>query len=646
MVTVVVMTGVATLGIIAGASPSGTGPPRASAEAQPADPGASDPAPPAGAPASARAGDQAGEAPANREEAGEGLLAAPPPTFMIAPFDNRTDIAGLYWLRAAAPFLLAERAEQVLALRLAPGQPPWLLPHERRSPADAAAVAARATAAGADWMWTGWLAGHRGALELSVQLWRVVEGEAEPVGTTVRHGPQEQIFRMLGEAALELAAVAGLDADADAAQTMSAAPTSDFYAFTLFGRGLADLAGISPGGWVTWRSERSRLQRAKRHMARAVNIAPRFAPAQRVLGEVQRALGENDAARARIESALRLDPGYLQALTARAVLAREDGEPGRAETLYRAYLAQRPWDMQRRYDLGRMLWANDRMEAARVELSRVVAQDEDHLDARRILVRIHARRGETDALIRELEALLQRDATDAANRFDLAAAYMAKGRVADAVRLYESLTKSPDASAQAYKFLGDLYRRRGDTDRARRFYSRALEAAPDDPRPYFLLGALHLEAGDEAAAEDVFRHAQRFKSYASRVHNNLGAIAYHHGKHGEAIWYLRRAVWMRPRSARYRYNLALALSATGDLTGALVEIRAGLGGAPEHAGLHYLRGVVRLRQGKHDEARTSFENTLRLAPDHADARYNLVRLERMRREAPAEAAAETSAAPQ
>jgi tetratricopeptide (TPR) repeat protein len=582
--------------------------------------------------------------PAARPEDGGARV---PASFAVARFENRTGSPGLDWLAAAAPFLLAEWLEQHVPLR--PVHDQWVLPRGKAAPVDAAAVASLAAAApagAADWMWTGWLAGHRGDLELGIQLWSVRAGSAVLVDSAVRRAPQEQLFRMLGESASELVERAGVGRDAgmsrsgvgrgddrDLARILAVPPTGDFYAFTLFGRGLAEIAGAGAAGQGRARgSETGHLRRAESHLARAVHVDPRLAEAQRVLGEVYLALGRRDEARGRIQAALRLEPGYVPALATRAALARGDGELRRAEDLYRALLAHRPWDAVRRYELGSLLWERGRVDAAYEELARVVAQQPEHVEARRILVRVHAQRGDQEALIADLEALQRLSAAGIDDRFGLAAAYAAAGREDEALHLYQALASEPAARAQALKLLGDAYQRQGDLVRAVASYRRAIQVAPDDPRSYFLLATLHLASGETAAAEEVFRRSLRFRSLAPIVHNNLGAIAHRRGRYHEAMWYLRRAVWMSPHSARYRYNHALAMAAAGDLTGALVEVRAGLRIDPEHAELHYLHGVIKLRQDALEEARTSFENALRSMPDHPDARHNLARIEAIQRE--------------
>jgi Flp pilus assembly protein TadD len=108
---------------------------------------------------------------------------------------------------------------------------------------------------------------------------------------------------------------------------------------------------------------------------------------------------------------------------------------------------------------------------------------------------------------------------------------------------------------------------------------------------------------------------------------NLGAIALKEGKAKEALFFLSRAAKRRPHKAQIRYNHALALRALERHAEALNELRAAQAAAPNDAGIHFLAGVVALRLGLLVEAERDFRESLRLDPQHEDARHNLALLE-------------------
>ncbi|ACY15897.1 tetratricopeptide repeat protein [Haliangium ochraceum] len=561
-----------------------------------------------------------------------------PPSFAVARFANRGAVRGLDWMETALPFVLAERLAQHAPLR--PVFDTWVVPRGQGAPDAAlgetpgAEVAAYARALAPEspprWLWTGRIDGNnRAALSLRVRLWSLEAGAAAATLAAERtaEGAQEDLLRLAGEAAAELAGAIPGVVPGPLAAPLSAPASPDFYAFTLFGRGLFDLAAALG----TPAQVRYRRVLAERDIRRAVLIDPQFAEAQRMLGELERAGGSLDEARSRLAAALRIRPDYLPALEGRAAVARAEHERQRAAELYARILALRPWAHGYRFELGTVLWELGRVDDARQALEGLIEHAPDHLPARRLLVRIDSERGDYQALIGSLEAMLRLAPGDVQAYFDLAAVYRAVGRDVDAAALYQSvaLDEGADAStrARAYKLLGDGARRRGELEAAATAYEHALALAPHEARSYFLLAGMFIEAGEMARAEEMLRQVLAMPEHAADAYAGLAALSYRRGNLSEALWYAHRASWRRPESAALHYNVAVALSALGREADAMYEIRQGLRRAPEHAGLHYLHGVVLLRQARYGEAKPWFEAALRIEPGHEDALHNLERLD-------------------
>ncbi len=543
-----------------------------------------------------------------------------PEPFAVMAFENRSGVSGLEWLGSAVPFMLAEKLAELGTLRPAFG--PLVLDHGRPVTANAEQVVSFASRHHAVWVWTGWLRRPDWDFELAISLWRVDGDQAKLIGSVVARDDFKYVHRMVGDAIVQLSQRAGLAVPRGALQIGQREPTADFYAFTLFGRGVAALAGT--GG-------RTDLEAAEKSLTRAVFIDPKLAEAQRMLGELYRIQDKPRHAFARADAAVELRPSYYAALELVADLELTRGKLDRVRELDRKLVELRPWDLDRRFALGKLLWQEGDLDGGLRELDRVVARRPRDVQARRILALIHAARGDNAALAAELEAVVQLDPMAIQPRLDLAAAYRALGRERDAMAAYHDILALDPTQIQALKFLGDLHHERGDSQKAIGYYRRAIKAKPGDPRAYFLLGAIYVEQGDDRSARRVYQRAQRFKAYYPEVANNLGAIAYREGKLSEAIWYLRRAVARDGTSARYHYNFALALSASRHEEEALREVTAGLRLDDGHVDLHYLHGVVLLRLGRAEEAAAEFARVLELDPDYADAAHNLAVLDEMRR---------------
>lgn len=552
-----------------------------------------------------------------------GVPAHMPAPFAVMAFENRSGVQGLGWMSAGAAFLVGEKAEVMRGLRPAYGS--LVVPPGAPVAASASAVAGFARKSGARWVLTGWVARPNWDLRLAVALWRIdAHGGAHKVAEAVRTG---EFARYSDFAAAELTEVfgkAGMPPDAAERAALEHTPSSDFYAYTLFGRALSATLG----------TEGPRdLDRALKVGQRAVFIDPKMCEAQRLLAQLYAGQGKDDKARGRLAWALSLRPSYYPAVALLAQLAQRDKKGDQAVELYEQALRLRPWDLEVRYQLGKLLWNSGDADGAFREMSRVIEHRPSDVRARRVLVLIHASRGDNADLVKELEAVSELDPRDEATRMDLAAAYAAVGRTGDAIRTYKKVVAVNPHQIQALKFLGDLSRRKGDTDGALGYYNKALKTDPDDPRAYFLLGAMYTDAGNDRLARRIYQKAERFKKFLPETYNNLSAIAYREHHLGEALWYSKRAVAKRPSSARFRYNYALALSASRLTDQALAQIDKALAMEPNQVELHYLRGVILLRKGQAGSARAEFEKTLALDAKHQGARHNIQLLDELARRA-------------
>jgi Flp pilus assembly protein TadD len=544
--------------------------------------------------------------------------------YAVMVFENASGIKSMEWLRAAVPFSIGENLERHPGLRPVYGT--LVLPNgDPPAKVDADSVAALAASTGAELVWTGSLERAKNwDLVMSVTLWRVENGTAKEVGELQQQSDFKDVHKLTNTAVEALCKTAGVPIQDEFRARVLRTPTEDYYAFTLFGRGLY---------WIHGVGHTPHLTEAKKNLTKSAYIDPKMAATHRLLATIYLWKKQPAKARGKFGYALDLDPDYYAALAGQGRVLYEAGKTLAAQDVFEKMLKQRPWDIELRFDLGKLFWENGDVDASLRELERVVDGDPKHIEARRILVLIHASRGKGADLVSELETVAELDPDDLETRLDLGAAYASVERDADAIAVYNGIVENHPEHLQALKFLGDLYRRKGDLKQAIAYYERALDANAKDPRPYFLLGRAYVEAGDDKAARKIYLRALRFKQYAPETYNNIGSILLRQKQYGKARWYLNRAVRKRPDNARFRHNLALVLSVLRELDEAIEHIEAGLAESPDYAALHYLRGVVQLRTGDADGAKASFEKTLELEPGHTDAEHNLSLLEQMRRRA-------------
>ena len=546
---------------------------------------------------------------------------APEGTYVV-PFLNGSGVQGLEWLRVALAAELVEKLDVVPGLRSL--NPSSLVDAGTPPAVDAAGLSDLGKRTGARWIWTGSFSRPDWKLQFTLRLWSIENGAATLVAEKREHGDFSDSFDLLDDAIGELLRKAGRPLSDAAIAKLRRPPTKDFYAFTLYGRGLLSLVGLGkPTDFV----------KAEKDVLRAVFIDPKFAEAHRMLALIYDKKGQAGMARGQLNYSLDLQPEYYRPL---ALLVQMDYDAkNRDEAIELAVraLSLRPWDLEVRYLLGEMLWEEGDTDGALRELKRVTDIQPDNLAARRVLVLVHAARGNVADLAAELEEITKLDGNDEAAKLDLGAAYHALGNDEGAIAIYEAVIARDPKHVQALKFLGDLFRKKGDLESSIAYYEKALAANRNDPRPYFLLGSTYLSAGQEEKAIHIYHEAERFPRYLAETYSNLGALYYKKGRNEEALWYLRVAAQKKPSSPRIRYNYGLALARAHLRDKALDEFVAATALDPNDADLQYGLGVALLRIGRLEDAEKAFQSAVKIDPEHKDAHHNLQLIDELRRRA-------------
>ncbi len=540
-----------------------------------------------------------------------------PDGYLVMPFVNESGLRSLDWMRVGLPVALAEKLEVHPGLRAAYAS-------ETVVAADGYDVVEAARVAGARYVFTGAYKRPNWKLQIDVKLWSVEGATKVLVGERTVRGDFSDVYDLLDDALTSLCAAAGHPVPTAATERLARLPTKDFYAFTLYGRGLMALVGLDGA---------PDLAKAEKDLSRSVYIDPLFAEGHRMLAVAYLRLGQRGKARGRLSYALDLRADYYAPLALLVRAAYDGKERGEGIELATRALHLRPWDHDVRYMLGDLLWEEGDAEGARLELARLTAVQPHHLAARRILVLVHAAQGNMADLASELEAIIELDPEDERAKLDLGAAYHALGNDARARSIYEAIVERNPKHIQALKFIGDIHRAQGELATAISWYERALAANRNDPRPYFLLGSAYVSAGDEDKALRIYHAAVRFPRYLGETYSNLGALYYKRGKNDQALWYLKTAAAKKPQNPRVRYNYGLALSRAHVRDRALEEMTAATELDPEEADFQFGLGVALLRLGRLEEAEKAFMAAVRLDPAHADAAHNLQLIEELRRRA-------------
>ena len=339
-------------------------------------------------------------------------------------------------------------------------------------------------------------------------------------------------------------------------------------------------------GMASWALARiRRLEIELEAEAISAPVAPPPSPEARLaLADARRAIAAGDIAkaRARLEVATQLSPGFVEALLALAALDVREGKTAEAVRAYREALGSDPARFEALVGLSNVLWeepdraakeealsVTDRALAARsdaTELFKVAASRwAEWGDAAKALARLDAYRRRAgpqgkretenlrETLARRVDAILTGEtateepdlpdlSSPAIDEWRLADAYIRRGDPASLSAALDHLREAErlDPSfARAPELAGTVYERMGEASMAQAAYERAIAADPTRAATYERLALLLARQPAKAAeAAEAWRRAEQAGSSEALFH--LASSAMRSGRTGDALVLYRR----------------------------------------------------------------------------------------------------------
>lgn len=406
------------------------------------------------------------------------------------------------------------------------------------------ALAALAKSRHARWIVAGDYSGSDAALHLRLRL---IESGTEPrlaasLDTTM---PRDKLVAALNTFVASAAVEIGAERCRHAAYEKR-----DAYALVLMGRGIKSYLGSGFG--------RSQPEAAIGYLESAVGIDPTFIEAHRYLGFVYEKIGELRKAREEYRRVIERLPRHYWALRGLAFVEYERGDAAAAEEYAGRALAFKSGDDDLRFLYGTVLVVLGKNAEAMQEFRRIVAVNPGHLPALKALKDGYARNRASAELTATLEAIVGFNQGDIGSLMELAAAYQSVNEINKALGVYQRILAADPDNVSALKFAGDLHRVKGDYDRAGSAYNAAFASGPDDPRFPMLIAGVLAQKGDFAAARRVYADVGiKYASLWAPVQRNLAFIEWHHGEQEAAIARLQRLRAAMPRDPATAYALGL-----------------------------------------------------------------------------------------
>jgi choline-sulfatase len=414
--------------------------------------------------------------------------------------------------------------------------------------------------------------------------------------------------------------------------------------------GWAPLASVRTGTWKLIDAPRPELYQMTSDPKELINLYDREPAVARELARQLRGVRAQAAADSRraldaaTEEKLR-SLGYV----ADAVPASADGEAG-----------PDPKDMiatHVRIQRGRNLMRQGRLDAAIVELTRIVEENprsvstwvdlaqaylrKPDFDRAKVMLEraralapesapiyvqlgmLESRRGRPDAAVALLETALAKDPRSEIALVDLAAVLAGQGELARAREAAERALAIDDRSADAMAALGTIALRGNDEARAVDWFEKALHVDPYHPGALMSMGGVEERRGDLRAA--LGRYEEAIKSTGSRadLHQAIGSVLAQLGRAPEAEIHLVEALRLDPDMAEAHATLAVVADLEGRPERAIAENREAIRLDPRSHQAHGNLAVIFIKQGDFPAARKELEQAIALDAAYPEGQSNL-----------------------
>ena len=334
--------------------------------------------------------------------------------------------------------------------------------------------------------------------------------------------------------------------------------------------------------------DRGEPEDATRLLLEAIDIDPRYAEAQFLLGKSLLALGSHEEAQARFRAAIQEDVCPLRALAEFNEAIRQIGQREDVPVVdFQRTLKARMLEESGHQNLGKELFFDHVHPTVATHglLVRALTSQMAEMGILELEPGWHDRLGKT--VMAEVES-----------------------RVDDHAR------------AQAHKNLSKVLIWAGKKKETERYVRQAEEFLAEDWEVHYNAGVVSLQSEDHQRAIASFKEAIRLNPAAAQAHDYLGAVYIAVGELDQAIAHGEKAVQLEPSLTIAHSNLATAYTSKGELERAKAAALEALELDPEFAAAHNNLGNVYFAMGRPDAALGSYDRALQSQPNHAEAILN------------------------
>ena len=372
---------------------------------------------------------------------------------------------------------------------------------------------------------------------------------------------------------------------------------------------------------------------ARADLDEALRLHPTSPAVRNFLGVLAASAGGYEEAERRFREAVERDPRYTDAWLNLGRLYQENaandpGAPHKALAAYEAILGYEPGHREARFQAAALRQSLGEFERSQTDLS--FCPPRTAIGPRRWRWRVanHAARGERAGADVAAEKLLAHHDLAAADVRPILPVLASHGRDDLVVRIVETLRQKGLAASADLETLGAAYARQGQLALSREALEAATVSRPDDAALLLALARVAYDQGDREGALGYLGHARAVTPEDPRVHFFLGMVCVELDLGAEAYAALGEAVRLDPDSPEANYAFGSVAVHRKDPTEALPYFRRYSELRPEDYRGPYAVGVALFLAKDYEAARAQLLPFAEREETAAGANYLLARIAR------------------
>lgn len=344
-------------------------------------------------------------------------------------------------------------------------------------------------------------------------------------------------------------------------------------------------------------------------MAEALVAQGKPADASRVVDQVLKEKPNHDVAKA-IRASLMIDPAHPEQVRT-------------AVTELQALVSRMPKNAVLRFNLARALAARGDIDQARTQLQEAVKIDPSYLAPRLVLSRFHLARGEFAQALQTTQEMLELDPRNLDARLVRAQALASSGNTARArLELIEILQTNPNLP-EAHLQLALVNVHEKKYKEAEEVFLKLQRAHPADLRAVLGLSEVYALQGLHEKAVALLKAELARQPERTDLAVGLANMQVRARQYDDAIAGFKKLLERNPKSPELHVQIAEASRLKGDMPTAVEYFRKARDLSPNDPRPYLPLGILLDTLGRRAEARSVYEQVLKLQPDQPIALNNL-----------------------